>query len=67
MNANGSTAPPMLSIVTDEGCIGFIIRRGKAGFEAVNRDGGSLGVFQTEQQAADAVYAGQRPGDDVQL
>jgi hypothetical protein len=66
MNTNGSTAPPMLSIVTDEGCIGFILRRGVAGFEAVNRDGGSLGIFQTEQQAADPVYAGHRRGDDVQ-
>jgi hypothetical protein len=59
------TTAPMLSIVTDEGCIGFILRRGKAGYEAFREEGSSLGIFQTQQQAADAIYAGQRLGDDA--
>jgi hypothetical protein len=65
MNTNGSTAPPMWTIVTDAGAIGFLINRGKLGWEAVDRDGNSLGIFETQQQADDAVYAGHRLSDDV--
>jgi hypothetical protein len=57
MNTNGSTPRPMLWVVTDEGCIGFILCRGKVGYEALRKDGSSLGVFQTQKQAADAIYA----------
>jgi hypothetical protein len=64
MNTNGSTAPTTLTIVTDEGAIGFLRNRG-TGWEAFDRDGNSLGLFGTRQEAADAVYAHQRLGDDV--
>jgi hypothetical protein len=66
MNTNGSTAPLMWTIVTDAGAIGFLLNRGKTGWEAFDRDGNSLGIFQTDREASDAVYAGQRLGDDVQ-
>jgi hypothetical protein len=56
----------MLTIVTDAGAIGFLTNRGKLGWEAVDRDGNSLGIFQTNREASDAVYAGHRRGDDVQ-
>jgi hypothetical protein len=66
MNTNGSSAPPMLTLVDDTGAIGFLLNRGKTGWEAFDRNGNSLGIFQTNREASDAVYAGHRRGDDVQ-
>jgi len=38
------------------GCLGFILRRGKLGFEALDREEVSLGIFQTQTAAANAVF-----------
>jgi hypothetical protein len=47
-----SSAPSPLSYVYDDReCLGFILARGKLGFEAVDRDERSLGLFQTEREA----------------
>jgi hypothetical protein len=51
------SAAPMLSIYDGQRCIGFILKRGKAGVEAFDANCTSLGVFATEPAAADAVTA----------
>jgi hypothetical protein len=56
------TAPksaPTLSYVYDgRTCLGHILARGKAGFEAFDRDDRSLGLFPTAKAAADALQGG---------
>jgi hypothetical protein len=51
----GNVTTPMLSVYDDKTCIGFIIARGKSGFEALTADLDSLGTFPTQKQAADAL------------
>jgi len=46
----------MAWIADDGHCVGFIIRRGKTGFEAFTSDEKSLGVFPTKPAAARAVF-----------
>jgi hypothetical protein len=36
-------------------CLGFILARGKLGFEAFTSDERSLGLFPTQREAADAI------------
>jgi hypothetical protein len=38
--------------------LGFILARGKAGFEALDRDEKSLGIFPTQREAAKAIMDG---------
>jgi hypothetical protein len=65
MKATAPLAP--LSFVYDgRDCLGFILARGKLGFEAMDRDERSLGVFQTQREAATAIGAiMSAPGDFV--
>jgi hypothetical protein len=45
-----------LTYVTDgHEAIGHIIARGRLGFEAFDRDEKSLGIFETQSQAANAL------------
>jgi hypothetical protein len=46
---------PMLSVYNGKRCVGFIIARGKAGFEAFDRNERSLGTYPTQRTAADAL------------
>jgi hypothetical protein len=41
-------------------CLGVILARGKAGFEAFTRDEHSLGVFKTQREADAALMRGQQ-------
>jgi hypothetical protein len=50
-------APLMLSVYADKLCIGHILARPRAGFDAFDREDRPLGVFSTQQLAADAVSA----------
>jgi hypothetical protein len=43
------------SVFSEHGCCGFIIARGREGFEAYTRDERSIGFFPTQVAAADAV------------
>jgi hypothetical protein len=45
----------MVSVYSGRACLGFIIARGRGGFEAFDRDEQSLGFFPTNVAAADAV------------
>jgi hypothetical protein len=49
------TAPTMLSVYDGRDCIGFILSRGKIGFEALDRDEHSIGIFPTQREAANAI------------
>ena len=54
MKATAPLAP--LSFVYDgRDCLGFILARGKLGFEAMARDERSLGLFQTQREAATTI------------
>jgi hypothetical protein len=43
---------PMAYVYDGRQCCGFILARGKAGFEAFTRDEQSLGTFKTQREAA---------------
>jgi hypothetical protein len=49
------TAPAMLSVYDGQRCIGFLLSRGKLGFEAFAADQHSLGTYPTQREAADAI------------
>jgi hypothetical protein len=55
-----SATTPMLSVYDDKTCIGFIVARGKTGFEAFNADQRPLGTFSTQREAADAISEARR-------
>ena len=46
---------PMLSVYSGRDCLGFILARGPRGFEAYDVDERSLGLFDNQRAAADAV------------
>jgi hypothetical protein len=43
-------------------CIGFVLARGKAGFEAFDSEQRSLGTFTTQQIAAAVISERKQPG-----
>ena len=47
-----------LSIYAGSRCLGFVMPRGRQGYEAFNTIDVSLGLYQTQQAAADAVARG---------
>jgi hypothetical protein len=51
------------SVYSDRTCCGFVIARGREGFEAYDRDERSIGFFPTNVAAADAVL---RSAQDVE-
>ena len=51
------TTGPMLSVYDGRTCIGWIIARGKLGYEAFDADERSLGTYSSQRGAADAVSA----------
>jgi hypothetical protein len=50
-----NTSPAMLSIYDGRTCVGFILARGKTGFEAFTADQRSLGIYPTQREAAAAL------------
>ena len=56
MGARMSDAP--ITSVYAGHCIGFILNRGAAGFEAFSGDEKSLGLFPTQREAAAAIMRG---------
>ena len=49
------SATTVLSIYDGRHCIGFVLPRGKVGFEALGRDEQSKGLFTTQQDAIAAL------------
>jgi hypothetical protein len=57
-----SSAPPLTSlsyVLTNDRCVGYLIKRGKTGFEAFDADDRSLGTFAAEDDAVAAVRKGR--------
>jgi hypothetical protein len=50
---------PITSVYAGQVCLGFILNRGTAGFEAFSADEKSLGLFTTQQAAAAAIMRGE--------
>ena len=49
------SAAPITSVYAGQVCLGFILDRGSAGFEAFSADEKSLGLFPTQREAAAAI------------
>jgi len=52
-----ATLSPLSYIYGGRQCLGFILRRGKLGFEAIDREEVSLGLFKTPSAAANAAFS----------
>jgi hypothetical protein len=46
---------PMISVYDGRQCLGHVLARGKAGYEAFDPSDKSLGIFETQRQAANAL------------
>src|SRR5258708_14992253 len=52
-----ATASTSMAYVYDgRACVGFVLARGRAGFQAFDREQGSLGLFQTAAAAANVAF-----------
>jgi hypothetical protein len=62
-SVRNSSASPKTTLVTvyDGTCIGFVLSRGKLGFEAFDNHEHSQGLFGTQQEAAAALSKSNRP------
>jgi hypothetical protein len=51
----------MVFVYDGRRCIGFVLNRGRRGFEAFDCDERSLGVFETQAAAAAAIHPHTEP------
>jgi len=47
-----TSSSPMVSVYDGQRCIGWVFHRGRAGFEAFDREQQSLGLFRSQREAA---------------
>jgi len=47
--------PSMLSVYDGRECCGFVLARGKLGYEAFDPNDKSIGIFETQRRAANAL------------
>ena len=52
--APGADVSAMISVISNRGCVGFVIRR-RHEFEGFDRDQKTLGLFDSEHDAIDAI------------
>ena len=50
---------PLAYVFHGRECLGFVLARGKLGFEALDREEHSLGLFSTQREAAAAITRGK--------
>jgi hypothetical protein len=50
-----TAAAPLSYVYDGRTCLGFVLSRGRAGFEAFDREQNSLGMFPTQRAAAAAI------------
>jgi hypothetical protein len=50
-----AAATPLISIMHNSRCIGFMLRRGRQGVEVFTREMQSIGCFATEHEAVGAL------------
>ena len=62
MNAfkNILAATGLLSVYDGRHCVGFVLPRGKVGFEAFDADQRPLGIFPSQREAAAAIMRVER-------
>jgi hypothetical protein len=53
--ARSDKAAPMVSVFDGRRCLGFVLPKGKSGFEATTADDRLLGLFPSQKEAADAI------------
>ena len=51
--------PPLVAVYGGRACLGYVLGRGKAGFEAFDADNRSLGIFPSQREAAAAIMGVQ--------
>jgi hypothetical protein len=56
MTAATTSTPVMKAVIYDNRCFGFVVARGKSGFETFNIDDRSLGIFANEKSAIAALF-----------
>jgi hypothetical protein len=54
-------ATPLLSVYDGRQCIGFVLSRGRQGFEAVRADDQSLGIFPDKRAAVERLMKESAP------
>jgi hypothetical protein len=54
-SAANSQSLRLLALYDGKRCVGFILAHGTAGYEAIDHDGVSRGLFPTQQEAAAAL------------
>ena len=59
MTAHPANSSAMFSVYDDRECLGFVLCRGKTGFEALDRAEKSIGTFETPREAASAIMNSQ--------
>ena len=50
-------SPPMMSVLRDNRCVGFLRSAGPKGFTAYNAEGMPIGMFQDKAAAVEAITA----------
>jgi hypothetical protein len=50
---------PLAYVYDGRECLGFVLARGKLGFEALDREEHSPGLFSTQREAAAAIMRGK--------
>ena len=55
MAMSATPATPLISVMHDGRCLGFLLRRGRQGIEAFTRETQSIGCFPTEHEAVSAL------------
>jgi hypothetical protein len=60
-----TNSPSVLAVYSGQQCIGHVIRRGRAGIEAFDIEGQSVGLFTTMHDAMTAVSSKSREVADV--
>jgi hypothetical protein len=57
MTSKAMPTTGMLSVYNGQQCVGHLMRRGKCGVEAFGANDESLGIYPTQKEAMQAVYA----------
>ena len=55
MTGRRTNMPTLLSVYDGRDCLGFILARGKLGYEAFDRDERTLGISRNYRDAANAI------------
>ena len=58
MSAAGRHQTSMLTVYDGQRCVGFVLNRGKAGYEAINDNDRSIGAFATQRDAVNELLGG---------